>query len=111
MIVTIDIAHPPLHPIEAERILDEALRKAKHSGKPIVLKIVHGYGSSGKGGALKTLAANWAYTRRGSFSLVAPGEKFSPFDSEIEEQIKRSGLSGFSDLGDVNEGVTILFLK
>lgn len=111
LIRTIDIAHPPLSSAEAERLLEDELRRAVLSGNVRVLRVIHGYGSSGRGGTLKTLVANWAYTRRAKFSLVVPGERFSPYDRDIRERIMEPGGPGLQEFADANEGVTFLFLK
>lgn len=108
---TIDIAHPPLGADEAERLLDETLRRAELGGKVRVLRIIHGYGSSGRGGALKTVVANWAHRRRERFAMVVPGERFSPFDAEVREAVGSSGVEGLFTPETANEGVTLLFLR
>jgi hypothetical protein len=95
---------------EAERTLDDILRRATLSGRTRVIRIIHGYGSGGKGGALKTAVRNWAFRRKGKFALVMPGEEFSPFAPEVQEFLKSGVDVGFADLSDTNEGMTLLFL-
>jgi hypothetical protein len=109
-IQTIDIAHPPLLPAEAEAMLDGALRSISLSPDRCVLKIIHGYGSSGKGGTLKTVVRNWAYTHRDRIREVLDGENFSPFNPVVQNLIASYNLT-LSDIGPVNEGITILWFE
>ena len=108
-VVTIDVAHPPLSSDEAERRLDDILRKAGLSGGTRVIRVIHGYGSGGKGGTLKTVVRNWAYSRRGKLALIIPGEEYSPFDPTIQKLLLEAGLS-LSALGSSDSGTTLVFL-
>lgn len=110
IVTTIDVAHPPLSSEETEAALDSLLRRSGPGRGGMVLKIIHGYGSSGKGGRLKETVRNWAYRRRGKFSLVVPGEEFSVFSPEVREAIVGAGNPPLADLADVNQGMTIVFL-
>lgn len=110
LVVTIDVAHPPMRAEEAEATLEAWLRKPRPDGVGGVLKVIHGYGSSGKGGTLKETVRNWAYKRRGAFSLVVPGEEFSVFTPEVQEAIRDAGNPPLTELSDVNQGMTVLFL-
>jgi hypothetical protein len=109
-IQTIDIAHPPLPPAEAEAMLDSTLRSISLSPDRRVLKIIHGYGSSGKGGSLKTVVRNWAYTHRDRILEILDGENFSPFNPVVQRLIASYNLT-MSDIGQANEGVTILWFE
>jgi hypothetical protein len=94
------------------QIIDE-IRKAKREGLR-VLKVIHGYGSSGKGGTL-------CFGLRKSFKLrkkegvirdFIVGEDFSIFDEKTRcllEAVPK--LRGDPDLNAINEGVTFLWLK
>ncbi len=109
-IVTIDVAHPPLSSEQAERTLDEILRRATLSGGTRIIRVIHGYGSGGKGGTLKTTVRNWAFRRKGKFEMVLPGEEYSPFLPEVQAFLKNTEGVGLTDLADTNEGMTLLFL-
>lgn len=106
-ILTIDIAHPPMHPSDAERALDETLRRAALAPEILAVRIVHGYGSGGRGGALRAVARNWAYARRSRIAAVVPGEEFSPTDPAVGELIAGGGLT-LSDLGTRDPGWTLI---
>jgi len=110
-VVTIDVAHPPLSAENTEAELDAQLRRTPAAGGGRILKIIHGYGSSGRGGTLKEAVRNWAYRRRDKFSLVVAGEEFSVFDARIQAAIRDAGNPPLADLSDVNRGMTILFLR
>jgi hypothetical protein len=108
-VVTIDVAHPPLSSEAAEAALDAWLRRQGSGGTRVILKIIHGYGSSGKGGTLKDTVRNWAYRRREKFSLVIPGEDFSVFDPDVQDAIREAGNPPLASFSDINQGMTLLF--
>ena len=98
---------------EARRLVIEEIRTAKREGVK-VLKVIHGYGSSGKGGKLK-------FGLRKSFALrkqdrvikdFIAGEDFSIFNPTVLALLEAvPELRGDPDLNVTNEGVTILWLK
>lgn len=106
---TIDVAHPPMSSDDAEDALDGAVRSALLSGTVKIVRVIHGYGSGGKGGTLKIAVRNWAYRRRGKFLMVIPGEEYSPLDAEIGAVIRDAGIP-LADLGPSDPGVTLLIL-
>jgi hypothetical protein len=97
---------------EARRRLASAIASAK-TGKVHVLKIVHGYGSGGSGGALR-VAIRRSLAKRRKESVIEefiPGERWSIFDERAAELIRRyPGLARDRDLEDYNEGMTVVFL-
>ena len=98
---------------EARRQVLAELKQAKRAGVR-VLKVIHGYGSSGKGGVL-------CHGLRKSFQLrkqekaikdFIRGEDFSIFDDTTLNLLEAvPELRGDPDLNATNEGVTILWLK
>jgi hypothetical protein len=76
--------------------------------------VIHGYGSSGKGGALcvglrKSLGLR---KKEGAIKDFIAGEDFSIFDKTtlaLLEAVPEMG--GDPDLGAVNEGVSIIWLR
>ena len=92
-------------------MLDETLRTIQLSASLRILKIIHGFGSSGRGGTLKTLARNWAYGHRTRIRVIIPGEDLTPFNPAIKELAAACHLSVGSDLGAPNDGITILWVK
>ena len=96
----------------AVRRVHNALVGARASGAAAV-KIIHGYGSTGVGGRIRTEARRFLedQRRRGKVRAVIPGEAFSIFDQgtlrafELCPELRRD-----SDLGRENNGVTIVVL-
>ncbi len=99
--------------VEAARIrLDQALRTAK-ARRQIAIKIIHGYGSSGKGGAIKrdvhTVLAQ--KHRAGTIQAFVPGESFSPFDPSARQIVTACpSLTKDRDYSRSNHGITIVLL-
>lgn len=99
--------------VENARIrLEQALRTAR-AQRFTVLKVIHGYGSSGKGGAIKrdvqrVLAGK---KRTGAIRDFVPGERFSPFDADARRILDvYPQLARDRDYSRGNAGITIVLL-
>ena len=99
--------------------VDESIRRItyyiKNSGASGVsaIKFVHGYGSSGKGGAIRTEARkNLAnQKKRRQIKDYIPGEDFSIFDEATRKAfLFCDDLRRDSDIERHNNGVTIVVL-
>jgi hypothetical protein len=98
---------------EARRLVIEEIKKAKHEGVK-VLKVIHGYGSSGKGGALCVgLRKSFGLRKKeGIIKDLNAGEAFSIFNPKVLTLLEAvPELRGDPELEAINEGVTILWLK
>ena len=98
---------------EALEHLGKSLRRAKGSGCKVV-KFIHGYGSSGKGGKIRQAVRRELARRleRGEVALVVPGERFSLFDPDTQQLMRRHFcVTRDSDMGRGNLGVTLVMLK
>lgn len=98
---------------DARRRVQEEIRRAKRE-RIAVLKIIHGYGSSGKGGALNVgLRKSFKLRKKeGVIRDFIAGEDFSIFNQPTLELLQAvPELRGDSDLNAINEGVTFLVLK
>lgn len=99
--------------VEAARVkLEQAIRTAR-SRRTMALKIIHGYGSSGKGGAIKRDVHRvlGLKLRSGEISGYVPGENFSPFDPVARDIIdKCPELRRSRDYSGGNHGITIVLL-
>ena len=98
---------------EARRLVIGEIKRAKHDGVK-VLKVIHGYGSSGKGGALCVgLRKSFGLRKKeGVIKDAIAGEDFSIFNEAVLDLLEAvPELRGDPDLGATNEGVTILWLK
>jgi len=97
---------------EARRLLLAELRSAKAAGV-LAVKIIHGYGSTGKGGALRG-ALRISLLRRKKEGLVTRvifGEKWSVFEDDARYALERCPeLRHDRDLNRSNEGITIAVL-
>lgn len=87
-----------------------------HSGKArgaAALKIIHGYGSTGRGGKIRTEARRYldSQIRRGVIRGYIRGEDFSIFDENTRRCFQLCGdLRADSDLDAHNNGITIVIL-
>jgi hypothetical protein len=98
---------------EARRRVQGEIRQARREGAR-VLKIIHGYGSSGKGGTL-CLGLRKSFGMRKKEGVIRDfirGEDFSVFNDTVLGLLEAvPELRGDPDLGATNEGVTVLWLK
>jgi len=98
---------------QARRLVIEEIRRAKRD-RVRVLKIIHGYGSSGTGGRLAVgLRKSFALRKKeGAILDAIPGEDFSIFQPRTMALLEAvPKLKGDLDLNQVNEGITIVWLK
>jgi hypothetical protein len=98
---------------EARRLVAEELRRARREGIR-VLKVIHGYGSSGRGGALCVgLRKSFGLRKKeGAVRDFIPGEDFSVFNPVTLALLEAvPEVRGDPDLGTTNEGVTVLWLR
>jgi hypothetical protein len=98
---------------EARRLVLEEIRKSRREGVR-VLKIIHGYGSSGRGGTLNHgLKKSFALRKKeGVIKDFITGENFTIFNPIVLELLEAvPELRADPDLSATNEGVTVLWLK
>ncbi len=108
---TIDVAHPRRQPKQVEEELDAALSKVRSHSTLRAVKVIHGYGSTGKGGATKETVKNWAYQRRKHLRTTIAGEDYDLFNDDTQEMRNECGQMDDPDRGAGNPGVTILWVK
>jgi hypothetical protein len=92
--------------------LDRALASARAEGIPI-LKLIHGYGSSGVGGRLReeVWKALDRFQRNGFISGFIPGEDFRVSNEASWALVKRDKtIKQDRDFGRANRGITIVML-
>ena len=98
---------------EARRLVAEEIRRAKRE-RVAILKVIHGYGSSGKGGALCVgLRKSFKLRKKeGVIRDFVAGEDFSIFNATTLSMLEAAPeLRGDPDLNATNEGVTLIWLK
>jgi len=92
--------------------LDRALAAARAEGVPL-LKVIHGYGSSGVGGRLReeVWKALDRFKRNGIIAGFIPGEDFRLSNEASWELVKRhKAIKQDRDFGRANRGITIVIL-
>ncbi len=109
--LTIDVAHPPRPPARVEAELQAALMQVRNSKQWRVIKVIHGYGSHGKGGSTRETVRDWAYRFRRHFRAIINGEDYSIFDDDTQAMRGECGQLGDTDLGASNPGITIFWVK
>ena len=96
---------------------DEALRRLEHELaakrhlRAKAMKIIHGYGSSGKGGRIRTASRKYlcAAQEPGRIYAVLPGERLTIFDEEARRLMARCpALRDDCDRERYNCGVTFV---
>ena len=96
---------------------DEALRRLEHELaakrhlRAKAMKIINGYGSSGKGGRIRTASRKYlrAAQEQGRIYAVLPGERLTIFDEEAHRLMARCpALRDDCDRERYNCGVTFV---
>ena len=97
---------------EALRSMNARISAAKSSGTKIV-KIIHGYGSSGKGGKIK-IAIQKSLNKKIKSGIIEewiPGENFTTLNEKTQQMIKKySKLKSDSDINNKNQGISIILV-
>jgi hypothetical protein len=110
-IYTIDIAHPPLTSEHAEKMLDEKASEVFSAQNLRVLKVIHGYGTGIRPAILKQVVYNWAHRNRKRLRAIIPGEMYNILDVKTQEMRSQCGQVKDEDLGAVNPGITLIWMK
>ena len=98
---------------EARRLVIDEIKRSKSAGAR-VLKVIHGYGSSGKGGALCIgLRKSFGLRKKeGAIKDFITGENFTIFNETVLALLEAvPELRRDPDLGAANEGVTVVWLN
>ena len=97
---------------EALKLLSEAIEAAKKDGVK-ALKVIHGYGSSGKGGVLRARVQKSLANRRnqGKIRACVFGDKWDTFEQVARDLLEACPeLARDRDLNRGNEGISIVLL-
>jgi len=98
---------------EALKLLSSMISAAKTNGTK-VLKIIHGYGSSGKGGKIKIAIQKSLNKklRNGTIVEWIPGENFTTINEKTKKLInKYPKLKKDSDINNKNQGISIVIVN
>jgi hypothetical protein len=108
--LNLEVGHPTVE--EARQTLKVELEKCR-GRKVAAIKVIHGYGSTGVGGALRQGIRKSLISRRkeGIVRAVVFGEKWSIFDSVTQSMLERCPeLSKDKDLFSSNQGISVVLL-
>jgi len=97
---------------QAPRRVDMALAMGHIRGAAAV-KLIHGYGSTGQGGRIRTEARRYLgeLKLKGRIKLFIPGEDFSIFNQDTRLVLQAcAALRQDRDLDRQNNGITIILL-
>jgi len=111
VVLTIDVAHPPRRPDEVEEEVLRTWGEVRNSSSLRILKIIHGYGSTGKGGATKGTVRNWVFRNKNKFRAVIEGEEYNVYNVVVQEMRREVGQFADPDLDAGNQGVTIVWVR
>jgi hypothetical protein len=98
---------------QALRRVDMAISTARMSGTAVV-KLIHGYGSTGRGGVIRTGVRRYLGELRagGKIKGFIPGEDFSIFSADARSALQACpALRQDRDLDRQNNGVTLVRSK
>ena len=98
---------------EARRLVIAEIRRAKRE-RIRVLKVIHGWGSTGRGGTLCAgLRRSFKLRKKeGVIRDFFPGEAFTIFNPLVLAMLEEvPELHGDPDLSTTNEGITVVWLK
>ena len=93
---------------DAMKYLQDAIGRLKRDKYECVL-IIHGYGSTGKGGAIRNKARQWlnAQKREGNIKYVINGEEISIFNFDaLDLKARHRELEAYFKV--CNHGVTVI---
>ncbi len=107
----LDVAHPPLPQARVEELLLQTWIEARNAPGVRVIKVIHGYGSSGKGGRTQVVVRNWASQMRTRLRGVISGEEYSLYTPDSQAVRREVGRFDDSELDAGNRGITYLWIK
>ena len=98
---------------QAEILVKNNLETYRRQGIK-AFKIIHGYGSTGKGGALRTGIRHYLDQLKGAKIIAdyVPGEEWSAFNETTRKVLDLdNSFRKDSDLGQMNSGITIIVIS
>ena len=110
-VLVIDVAHPPRHPDDVEADLIRSWSLVRNSETLRIVKVIHGRGSTGKGGSTRNVVRNWAFKHRNRFRGVIEGEEYALLDPGTLAMRQEVGAFPDTDLGAGNDGIICLWIK
>jgi hypothetical protein len=110
MLINLENGHPKVETALTKLRLEMATlrRVGVHA-----VKIIHGYGSTGVGGALRQATRQFLCTQLqdGRIQAFCPGEQFGPFENAGRNMVALApALRQDPDWGRQNDGITLVIL-
>jgi hypothetical protein len=108
--VNLEAEYPTVE--EARQLLKAEMERCRNRNVTVI-KVIHGYGSSGVGGALRQGIRKSLISRRkeGKVRAVVFGENWNIFDSVTQSMLERCPqLSKDRDLCNYNPGISVVLL-
>ena len=96
----------------AMKYFEQAISRAKAYGYPVI-KLIHGYGSGGSGGKIKTAVQRELikYKNTGKILEFVAGENFTLFDPATQRIIAAyPDITRDSDYLKANPGITVILI-
>lgn len=112
MLKLLNLKDPSISVVDCRAILEIEIENCKRENCA-AFKILHGYGSHGKGGVVLVECRRVLQDmkRRGEIKNYFNGDKWNLFDRDTTELLKRDkSLVGDEDLNKGNPGITIVIL-
>ena len=109
--LNLELGYPSVD--QALRWLSAELEAARKMNTPLI-KLIHGYGSSGKGGRIRTASRRHLEeaAAQGPITAYLPGERFSIFDETARRAMQAyPQLRLDRDLDRENRVVTFIFFR
>jgi len=97
---------------DALRRLRSGIQTCRNSGVKYI-RVIHGYGSTGTGGSIRTAARSYLadLRRQGRLRGYVPGERFGSSDADaIALAANHPGLKGFEDWNRGNPGISLVVI-
>jgi hypothetical protein len=107
----VDLAHPPGRPDDVEAALAAAIGMVRSHASLRVLKIIHGWGSRGRGGTTQETVRNWLFRHGGKLRCIIEGENFASLDPRVQSLLLEVDMSADPDLNRANRGITIVWVR
>lgn len=93
--------------------MSEVLEDGARNGVTVVT-LIHGYGSSGKGGAIRSESRKWLAFMKSKRQIAdfIPGEEFTKRSGKVKSLLRRyPQLSSNHNLNKSNRGITLVFIS
>jgi hypothetical protein len=108
-IITVNIEKGRPRAEEAKRMLLDYITMARRTGVKVI-KVIHGYGSTGTGGVLRIEIRRMLAGMKARVTAIH-GENFSIFDENTRQALaKYPELRRDRDLENANNGITLIII-